>query len=42
VPARKASPVFVSYDYDNDLDLKNLLVGQARHKGTPFPFRTGP
>jgi hypothetical protein len=36
VPARKASRVFVSYDYDNDLDLKNLLVGQARHKGTPF------
>ena len=28
--------VFVSYDYDHDLDLKNLLVGQARHKDTPF------
>lgn len=36
MPARRASRVFVSYDYDNDLDLKNLLVGQARHKGTPF------
>jgi hypothetical protein len=36
MPTRKASRVFVSYDYDNDLDLKNLLVGQARHKDTPF------
>jgi hypothetical protein len=32
MPARKASRVFVSYGYDNDLDLKNLLVGQARHR----------
>jgi hypothetical protein len=36
MPAREASRVFVSYDYDHDLDLKNLLVGQARHKDTPF------
>jgi hypothetical protein len=36
MPAKNASRVFVSYDYDNDLDLKNLLVGQARHKDTPF------
>lgn len=36
MPTRKASRVFVSYDYDNDLDLKNLLVGQVRHKDTPF------
>jgi hypothetical protein len=36
MPAKKVSRVFVSYDYDNDLDLKNLLVGQARHKDTPF------
>lgn len=36
MPARKPSRVFVSYDYDNDLDLKNLLVGQARNKDTPF------
>jgi hypothetical protein len=28
--------VFVSFDYDHDLDLKNLLVGQARHSDTPF------
>jgi hypothetical protein len=36
MPARRASRVFVSYDYDNDLDLKNLLIGQSRHKDTPF------
>lgn len=34
--ARKASRVFVIPDYDHDLDLKNLLVGQAKHKDTPF------
>lgn len=28
--------VFVSFDYDNDLDLKNLLVGQARNEDSPF------
>ncbi len=27
---------FVSFDYDHDLDLKNLLVGQAKHDDTPF------
>jgi hypothetical protein len=27
---------FVSFDYDNDLDLKVLLVGQAKHEDTPF------
>jgi len=27
---------FISFDYDHDLDLKNLLVGQARHPDTPF------
>lgn len=36
MPRKRASRVFVSYDYDHDLDLKNLLVGQARHKDTPF------
>ncbi len=30
------TPVFVSFDYDHDLDLKTLLVGQARHPDTPF------
>lgn len=28
--------VFVSFDYDNDVDLKNLLVGQARNEDSPF------
>ena len=28
--------VFISFDYDNDLDLKNLLVGQSRNSDTPF------
>ena len=28
--------LFVSFDYDNDSDLKMLLVGQAKHSDTPF------
>ena len=28
--------VFISFDYDHDLDLKNLLVGQAKHPDSPF------
>jgi hypothetical protein len=28
--------VFISFDYDNDFDLKVLLVGQAKHEDTPF------
>jgi hypothetical protein len=28
--------VFVSYDFDNDADLKMLLVGQSKHPDTPF------
>ncbi len=28
--------VFISFDYDHDLDLKNLLVGQARNEDSPF------
>ncbi|MBE6070115.1 MAG: hypothetical protein E7211_20860 [Clostridium lundense] len=27
---------FISFDYDHDLDLKNLLVGQARYPDSPF------
>ena len=27
---------FISFDYDHDLDLKTLLVGQAKHDDTPF------
>ena len=28
--------VFISFDYDHDVDLKNLLVGQARNDDSPF------
>jgi hypothetical protein len=31
-----AKRVFISFDYDHDASLKELLVGQARHPGTPF------
>lgn len=31
-----ATRVFISFDYDHDLDLKNLLIGQARHPDSPF------
>lgn len=34
-PATK-TPVFISYDYDHDRDLKDLLVGQSRNPNTPF------
>ena len=27
---------FISFDYDNDLDLKNLLVGQSKNDDSPF------
>ncbi len=30
---------FISFDYDNDLNLKNLLVGQARNPDSPFEIR---
>ena len=30
------TPVFISFDYDHDRDLKELLVGQSRHKDSPF------
>lgn len=28
--------VFISFDYDHDLDLKNALVGQSRLDDSPF------
>ena len=28
--------VFISFDYDNDSALKELLVGQAKHSDSPF------
>ena len=27
---------FISFDYDHDKDLKNLLVGQSRNSDSPF------
>jgi hypothetical protein len=27
---------FISFDYDNDADLKMLLVGQSKHSDSPF------
>jgi hypothetical protein len=35
---RMASPkrAFISFDYDHDEDLRNLLVGQAKNPDTPF------
>lgn len=27
---------FISFDYDHDSDLKNLLVGQAKNNDSPF------
>jgi len=29
-------PVYISFDYDNDSDLKTLLVGQAVNEDSPF------
>ena len=31
-----ATRVFISFDYDHDQDLKNLLVGQAKNDSSPF------
>jgi hypothetical protein len=30
------TPVFISFDYDYDARLKDLLVGQAKNKNSPF------
>ena len=32
----KKKRVFISFDYDHDLDLKNLLVGQAKNDDSSF------
>jgi hypothetical protein len=29
-------PVFISFDYDHDEDLRTLLVGQSKHDDSPF------
>lgn len=34
--ADKQVPVFISFDYDHDDDLKTLLVGQAKNEDSPF------
>lgn len=40
MPTRTATTrVFISFDYDHDEDLKNLLVGQSRKRDTPFTFQ---
>ena len=31
-----ATKVFVSFDYDNDAQLKDLLIGQSRNSDSPF------
>jgi len=30
--------LFISFDYDHDEDLRNLLVGQAKNEDSPFEF----
>ena len=32
----KKKRAFISFDYDHDLDLKTLLVGQAKNEDSPF------
>lgn len=32
----KKVPVYICFDYDNDNDLKVLLVGQAKNEDSPF------
>ena len=34
--AQTKVPVFISFDYDHDDDLKVLLVGQAKNEDSPF------
>lgn len=29
---------FISFDFDHDEDLRNLLAGQAKHSDSPFDF----
>lgn len=32
----KKKRTFISFDYDHDIGIKNLLVGQARNEDSPF------
>jgi len=34
--AKEKVPVYISFDYDHDSDLKTLLVGQAKNEDSPF------
>lgn len=34
-----AKRAFVSFDFDHDEDLKNLLIGQAKNPDTPFEIQ---
>jgi hypothetical protein len=36
MPRLTQTRVFISFDYDHDTDLRTMLVGQSRHKDTPF------
>lgn len=36
MPAQPKTRVFISFDYDLDLDLKNLLVVQSRYEDSSF------
>lgn len=36
VSKMEKSRVFISFDYDNDKGIKELLVGQAKNSDTPF------
>lgn len=36
MPAKSA---FISFDFDHDEDLRNLLAGQAKHTDSPFEIR---
>ena len=30
------TPVLVSFDFDNDKALKGFIIGQSKHKDSPF------
>ena len=36
MPAKRA---FISFDFDHDEDLRNLLAGQAKHPDAPFSIQ---
>ena len=36
MPISQRHNVFVSFDYDNDLDLKNMIIAQSRLSDSPF------